>query len=149
MRPGPGSLTQSSDQTEQYPKALKLLTFLREHDKVSRQCAAEGVGHPDFLLRLSELELIARHHHMVDRRIKAARFPTVKSLDSFDFLTFPSLNKALVNELARSEHIGRRDNVIAVGNSGRWQDSYSPRPGTRRMPEGAERWLYRCCSSGP
>jgi DNA replication protein DnaC len=42
---------------------------------------------------------------MVDRRIKAARFPTVKSLDSFDFLTFPSLNKALVHELieARDE----------------------------------------------
>ena len=99
-------------------KALRLPTFLREYDKVSRQCAAEGVGHPDFLLRLSELELIDRHHRMVDRRIKAARFPTIKSLDSFDFLTIPSLNKALVNELARSEYIDRKDNVIAVGNSG-------------------------------
>ena len=85
---------------------------------MSRQCAGEGVGHPDFLLRLSELEVIDRHHRMVDRRIKAARFPTVKSLDSFDFLTIPSLNKALVNELARSEYIDRKDNVIAVGNSG-------------------------------
>ena len=99
-------------------KALKLPTFLREYDKVSRQCAGEGVGHPDFLLRLSELEVIDRHHRMVDRRIKAARFPTVKSLDSFDFLTIPSLNKVLVNELARSEYIDRKDNVIAVGNSG-------------------------------
>jgi DNA replication protein DnaC len=103
---------------EHHLKALKLPTFLREYDKVSRQCAGEGVGHPDFLLRLSELELIDRHHRMVDRRIKAARFPTVKSLDSFDFLTIPSLNKALVNELARSEYIDRKDNVIAVGNSG-------------------------------
>ena len=99
-------------------KALKLPTFLREYDKVSRQCAGEGVGHPDFLLRLSELEVIDRHHRMVDRRIKAARFPTIKSLDSFDFLTIPSLNKVLVNELARSEYIDRKDNVIAVGNSG-------------------------------
>ena len=103
---------------EHHLKALKLPSFLREYDKVSRQCAGEGVGHPDFLLRLSELELIDRHHRMVDRRIKAARFPTVKSLDSFDFLTIPSLNKALVNELARSEYIDRKDNVIAVGNSG-------------------------------
>jgi len=103
---------------EHHLKALKLPTFLREYDKVSRQCAGEGVGHPDFLLRLSELEMIDRHHRMVDRRIKAARFPTVKSLDSFDFLTIPSLNKALVNELARSEYIDRKDNVIAVGNSG-------------------------------
>ena len=103
---------------EHHLKALRLPTFLREYDKVSRQCAAEGVDHPDFLLRLSELELIDRHHRMVDRRIKAARFPTVKSLDSFDFLATPSLNKALVNELARSEYIDRKDNVIAVGNSG-------------------------------
>ena len=27
-------------------KALKLPTFLREHDKLARQCAAEGVDHP-------------------------------------------------------------------------------------------------------
>ena len=85
---------------EHHLKALKLPSFLREYDKVSRQCADEGAGHPDFLLRLAELELIDRHHRMVDRRIKAARFPTVKSLDSFDFLAIPSLNKALVNELA-------------------------------------------------
>ena len=35
---------------------------------------------------------------MVERRIKAARFPVVKSLDSFDFKVIPSLNKALVLE---------------------------------------------------
>ena len=103
---------------EHHLKALKLPSFLREYDKVSRQCADEGVDHPDFLLRLAELELIDRHHRMVDRRIKAARFPTVKSLDSFDFLAIPSLNKALVSELARCEYIDRKDNVIAVGNSG-------------------------------
>ena len=111
---------------EHHLKAVKLQTFLREHDKVSRQCAAEGVGHPDFLLRLSELELIDRHQRMMDRRIKAARFPAVKSLDSFDFLTFPSLNKPLVNELARSEHIDRTDNVIAVGNSGAGKTHIAP-----------------------
>jgi len=55
---------------------------------------------------------------MVDRRIKAARFPTVKSLDTFDFLAIPSLNKALVLQLAPCEYIDRKDNVIAVGNSG-------------------------------
>ena len=94
-------------------KALKLPTFLREYDKLARQCAAEGVDHTRYLLRLAELELIER-----ERRIKDARFPTVKSLDSFDFLALPSLNKALVLELARSEYVARRENLIAVGNSG-------------------------------
>ena len=103
---------------EHHLKELKLPTFLKEYDKVASRCAAEGVDHPDYLLRLSELELIDRNHRMVERRIKEARFPTVKSLDTFDFLAIPSLNKALVLELARCEYIERQDNVIALGNSG-------------------------------
>jgi DNA replication protein DnaC len=99
-------------------KALKLPTFLRDYDKLAQQCAAEGADHPRYLLRLSELELIDRERRMVERRIKEARFPAVKSLDSFDFTAIPSLNKALVLELARSEYVIRRENVIAVGNSG-------------------------------
>ena len=99
-------------------KALKLPTFLREYDKLARQCAAEGLDHIRFLLRLAELELIDRERRMVERRIKEARFPSVKSLDSFDFAGIPSLNKTLVLELARSEYVSRRENIIAVGNSG-------------------------------
>ena len=99
-------------------KALKLPTFLREHDKLARQCAAEDVDHPTYLLRLAELELLDRERRMVERRIRQARFPAVKSLDSFDFTAIPSLNKMLVLELARGEYVERRENVIALGNSG-------------------------------
>ena len=52
---------------------------------MAAQCASEGVDHPQYLLRLAELELIDRHQPMVERRIRAARFPAVKSLDTFDF----------------------------------------------------------------
>jgi DNA replication protein DnaC len=76
-------------------KALRLPSFLREYDKVARQCAAEGVDYPRFLLRLAEQELIDRERRMVERRIKAAKFPTVKSLDSFDFAALPSLNMSI------------------------------------------------------
>ena len=55
---------------------------------------------------------------MVERRIREARFPAVKSLDSFDFAAIPSLNKMLVLELARGEYVERRENVIALGPSG-------------------------------
>ena len=55
---------------------------------------------------------------MVDRRIKAARFPPTKSLDTFDFLAMPSVNKHLVMQLTRCEYVDRRENVIAMGNSG-------------------------------
>src|SRR3982751_1863374 len=99
-------------------KALKRPTFLRESDKLARQCAAEGVDHPRYLLRLAELELIERERRSVERRIKEARVPASKSLDSFNFLALPSLNKARVLELARCEYIPRRENIIALGNSG-------------------------------
>jgi DNA replication protein DnaC len=99
-------------------KALKLPTFVREYDKVARQCAAEGVDHVRYLLRLAELEMIDREQRLVERRIRAARFPAVKSLDSYDFTALPSLNKALVLELARCEYLARRENVIALGNAG-------------------------------
>ncbi len=99
-------------------KALKLPTFLREYDKLARQCAAGGVDHTRCLLRLAELELIERERRMVERRIKDAKFPAVKSLDSFDLLALPSLNKALVLELTRSVYVSRHENIIAVGNSG-------------------------------
>ncbi len=99
-------------------KLLKLPTFLREYDKVARECAADRVDHPRFLLRLAELELLHRERRVVERRIREARFPAVKSLDTFDFLAIARLNKMLVLELARCEYILRRENVIALGNSG-------------------------------
>ena len=55
---------------------------------------------------------------MVERRIKQARFPAVKSLDSFEFKALPSLNKMLVMEVARCDYINAQENIIAVGNSG-------------------------------
>jgi len=99
-------------------KMLKLPTFLSQYAKLARQCAAENVEHIGYLKRLVELELIERERRMIERRIKAAKFPASKSLDSFDFAAIPSLNKPLVMELARSEYIERRENIIALGPSG-------------------------------
>ena len=99
-------------------KQLKLPTVLREYDKVARECARDGVDHPRYLLRLVELELLDRERRVVERRIKQARFPAVKSLDTFDFTAIASLNKMLVLELSRCEFILRRENIIALGNSG-------------------------------
>ena len=99
-------------------KTLKLPTFLREYEKVARRSAHEGLDHVEFLSRLVELELIDRERRLVERRIRAAKFPTVKSLDSFEFKAIPSLSKIQVLELARCEWVERRENVIALGPSG-------------------------------
>jgi DNA replication protein DnaC len=116
----PAGTTQAAPQLllAHHLKQLKLPTVLREYDKLARECARDGVDHPRYLLRLVELELIDRERRLVERRIRQARFPATKSLDSFTFTAIPSLNKMLVTELARCEYILRRENIIALGNSG-------------------------------
>ena len=99
-------------------KSLRLPTVLREYGKLAKQAAAEGLDHVQFLARLIELEMIDRERRMIERRIKAAKFPAVKSLDSFEFKAIPALNKMQVLELARCEWVERRENVIALGPSG-------------------------------
>ena len=101
-----------------YLKKLKLPTMLREYEKTAKLCAAEKVDHTGFLLRLVEMELIDRDQRAAQRRIKAAGFPAIKNFDAFDFTAIPSLNKVLALELPQGEFINRRENVLAVGNSG-------------------------------
>src|SRR5471032_2970168 len=131
-------------------KALKLPTFLREYDKVARLCAAEGVDYPRYLMRLAEMEMIDRERRMVDRRIKAARFPTVKSLDRLDFLALPSLNKMLVLELACSDYVERRENIIASRQQRRHgQDSHRARARLGGLPKRSIGWLHHGVGSSP
>jgi DNA replication protein DnaC len=65
-----------------------------------------------------ELELLDREKRSAERRLKAARFPTIKTLDTFDFAARPSVNKMLIGELVRCEYIDKRENVLLIGNPG-------------------------------
>ncbi len=99
-------------------KSLKLPTFAREYEKVATECTRDQADYPRYLLRLCELERIERDRRNMERRIRAAKFPQTKSLDTFDFKAIPSLNKSLVLELTRCEWIERRENCIALGPAG-------------------------------
>ena len=130
-------------------KALKLPTFLREYDKLARQCAAEGLDHIRFLLRLAELELIDRERRMVERRIKEARFPAGKSLDNFDFAAIPSLNKTLVLEprpLGVCDPPGEHHRGRQLRHR---QDTHWSRARSRGLPEGAVGRLHHRRGSRP
>ena len=83
-------------------RKLKLPTFQREFDKLARGAAKEGLDHPSYLLRRAALELIDRARRIVERRIRAATFPAVKSLDTIDLAALPALNKPVVLALAHS-----------------------------------------------
>ena len=99
-------------------KALKLPTFAREYEKVGADCAREAVDYPRYLLRLCELERIDRERRTMERRIRWAKFPVIKSFDTFDFAALPGLNKNLILELVRSDWVTQREKVIALGPSG-------------------------------
>lgn len=103
---------------EHHLKQLKLPTVLREYAKVAQICQTERVDYQTYLLRLIEQELLEREQRAKERRIKAAGFPVIKTLDSFDFKAQPSINQQLVRELLRGEYIDQRENVLLIGNSG-------------------------------
>jgi len=58
-------------------KALKLPTILREYESMAQLCAKERSGYAEFLLRLTERELIEREQRASERRIRQAMFPVL------------------------------------------------------------------------
>ena len=99
-------------------KALRLPTVAAECEKVAAQAASDNADHLSYLLRLTELELLEREKRAAERRVKAARFPTIKTLETFDFSSRPSVNKVLIAELMRCEYIDKKEHILMVGNPG-------------------------------
>lgn len=103
---------------DHYLKQLKLPTMLREYQSVAAVCARESQDHIAYLARLVERELIEREQRAAQRRIKAARFPVLKTLDTFAFEQQPSINRLLVLELIRGEYLDVQENILLMGNPG-------------------------------
>ena len=99
-------------------KALRMPTLHGECEKVAARCATDNVDHLGFLLQMCEMELLDRERRAAERRLKAARFPSHKTLENFDFTAQPSINKMLVSELMRCVYIDQRENILLVGNAG-------------------------------
>ena len=99
-------------------KKLKLPSMLREYNSLAVVCRDERCDYPTYLLRLAERELLDRERRAAERRVKEARFPVVKTMDTFDFAAQPSINEALIRELMRGEYVDKRENVLLIGNSG-------------------------------
>jgi DNA replication protein DnaC len=112
------SASQPTVLLEHYLKQLKLPTMLREFAKLASACQSERADYQTFLLRLCEREVHDRELRAAERRVKTAKFPVVKTLDTFDFQAQPSINQELVRELIRGEYMDRCENVLLIGNSG-------------------------------
>jgi DNA replication protein DnaC len=110
--------TQSVVLLEHHLKALKLPTMLREYASLAASCTKDRADYATYLLRLAERELLDRERRSTERRVRAAHFPVLKSIDTFDFKAQASLNESLLRELLAGDYIARRENVLLVGNAG-------------------------------
>lgn len=101
-----------------YLKQLRLPTFVQNYRKFAEDAAQANLGYDRFLLALAEQEVAQREKNCQMRRIKAARFPMLKELASFDFSAISSLNKQKVLDLARGDYIQKAEPLLMVGNPG-------------------------------
>ncbi|MBA2457433.1 MAG: ATP-binding protein [Gemmatimonadales bacterium] len=135
--------TKSTVLLKHHLKALKLPTMHAECEAVAARCAKENVDHLGFLLQLCERELLEREGRAARRRLKAARFPTVKTLEGFDFAAAPKLNKPLVLELLRCEYLDRRENLLLVGGPGTGKTHLATALGVEACGRGRRVRFYR------
>lgn len=99
-------------------KRLKLPTVGRSFRKFAQEAAHANQPYEEYLLALLEQEALQREANQERRRIQAARFPIVRTLDTFDFTAVPALNKAKILDLARGEYLTQRENILLVGEIG-------------------------------
>lgn len=99
-------------------KSLTLSTMARELEPSLRHAKERGVDHDEFLLDMTVSELQARAENRLNRRVREAKFPLVKTLEGFDLNAVSGLDIRLIRELAGCDFVKERRNVIFLGRSG-------------------------------
>ena len=99
-------------------KALKLSTMARGIEAHLRQASEAGIDYDEFLLELTAVELQARAENRLNRRIREAKFPLIKPIETFDLNAVPGLDIRLFRQLSGCSYIQERKNVIFLGRSG-------------------------------
>jgi len=101
-----------------YLKQLKMPAIAQSYVQIAREARQAEKSYEEFLLALLQQEVAQREVSRQKLRLAHARFPVLKTLDTFQFGAVPSLNKATVLELARGGYIAQKENLIMVGGSG-------------------------------
>ena len=101
-----------------YAKQLKVPTFT-EYPEILRQ-ADSSAGFAELLLELMKTEMASRQENQIRRRLKAAGFPYVKTMEEFDCSQLnDTVSSMFLQELASCQFIQNRQNVVMIGNPGR------------------------------
>jgi DNA replication protein DnaC len=103
---------------EAYLKKLKMPQAAKVYEAMAREAENNNLSYEEYLLGVLEQEINQREHNRIQRGIRQAAFPVIKTLDAFEFKAVPSLNKQKVLKLAACDYIKNQENVILVGSSG-------------------------------
>ena len=125
----------TSEMIRLYARQLKIPTFA-EYEEILRQ-ADPSADFGTLLLELMKTETASRQENQNKRRLKAAGFPYLKTMDEFDC---SQLNEAVsplfLNELASCQFIRQRQNVVMIGNPGRGKTHLSIALGLKACSQG-------------
>ena len=99
-------------------KALNLSSMARNLEGSLRQAREGGIGYDEFLIELTAAELQTRAENSLNRRIREAKFPLLKPMETFDLAAVPELDIRIVRDLAGGGYIREHRNVIFLGRSG-------------------------------
>ncbi len=99
-------------------RQLRLPAMGREWREYARQAKDAGEGYVGFLLALANCELEQRQANQIQRRLREARFPLLKTLETTDLNKWPVLDAVQVRDYAECGYITRRENVVLLGKHG-------------------------------
>ncbi len=107
-----------TDDLEQLLKNLKLRRMLEVVDRELERAQDKAPSYSDFLARLLREEYQAQETRFLGYRIRRAGIPEDWSLDTYPWDKQPGAPRALVEELAELDFIGRAANLVFIGPTG-------------------------------
>ena len=99
-------------------KSMYLTSMASQWRRLAEDAYSKRQPHAEYLADLARLEVTGRRERRIQRRIKAARFPMLKTLDAFDFEAQQGLDRDDVLELFDCEFVPQAANVVLVGGVG-------------------------------
>ena len=126
-------------------KALKLSTMVRNLDSHLRQARENSMDYDEFLLGLTEIELQVRSENRFKRRMREAKFPLLKTFETFDFDATPDLDRRFIHELATGEYIREYRNIIFLGKSGTGKTHLATSLAVEACKQGVRTRFVSCC----
>jgi len=99
-------------------RKLRLSGLIQSLDVRLQEAAGHGLTHAEFLELILQDELAVRGDRLIERRVKAAAFREVKTLDQFDFAFNSSINKRQIYELATCRFIRESRDILWMGPPG-------------------------------